>query len=141
MNIDNRPIDEKIADLKDKMKFTIDDIDILPDCQNIENRTLLRGILTGQWATLDATIAVLEELQKMQQPKVCKWKPEEEKKWFFYATECGKDYEEWDSDTIETLNFCPNCGGKIEIDKENPQKQLDIGWKCGKIGDVETEIV
>ena len=73
-------------------------------------------------AIREYVVEISKELQKMQQPKVCKWKPEEEKKWFFYATECGKDYEEWDSDTIETLNFCPNCGGKIEIDKENPQK-------------------
>lgn len=118
MSIDNRQIDEKIADLKDKVKFTIDDIDIVPDCENINNKTLLRGILTGQWATLDTTIAILEELQKMQQPKVCKWIPSKDGIYEHgeHKTSCGHYV------LVSEKPFCPDCGGKIEIDKENVQK-------------------
>ena len=122
MNIDNRPIDEKIADLKDKVKFTIDDIDIVPDCENINNKTLLRGILTGQWATLDTAIAILEELQKMQQPKVCEWDLHESNdKEVSCFTGCNRQYKVKHYMPL----YCDECGGKIEIneiDKENVQK-------------------
>ena len=69
-------------------------------------------------AIREYVVDISKELQKLQQPKVCKWRDtgmvDDRNERLYWGCE-GGEY-------IINGEYCCDCGGKIEIDKENVQK-------------------
>lgn len=63
-------------------------------------------------AIREYVVEISKELQKMQQPKVCKWVKQQDRLGFDQYCDCAGTANR------RKPNYCPECGGKIEIDKE-----------------------
>lgn len=63
-------------------------------------------------AIREYVVDISDQLQKMQQPKVCKWCEVSD---CVYKTDCDMTFSTVSSDIGKTINYCEKCGGKIEI--------------------------